>query len=149
MSKRKSEDEIKDILNDTGLPVGWVESLKGNENLPIIIAHLINVCQVDERAIKRAKITLPSFSKAKWKDIAEKLGFPENPSHMQLPSFSPPSCFLPPSFHESCFVNGWQMMDVFSERLAQDKEAARVKLLDPVSRKLNSQQINLALAQCS
>lgn len=148
MSKRKSEDEIDNILTDTGLPLGWVDILKTNDKLPTIIAHLINISRVDEREIKRAKIILPSFSKTKWKDVADKLGYPDDAMQMQLSTFSPPDCFLPPSFHEACFINGWKAMDVFSERLAQDREAARLRLLDPVSRN-RSAGCSVLLVECS
>ncbi|OBZ74316.1 hypothetical protein A0H81_05624 [Grifola frondosa] len=64
-------------------------------------------------------------------EVAPSLGLPETFVAVKFKKFSPPMCLLPPSLHRGLYEGGWRMMDVYQERSFQEREACRVKLLEP------------------
>jgi hypothetical protein len=80
---------------------------------------------------KRAAAT-PSFSGASWDVVTSicKLDPSDGPS--QLPTFSFPVVSLPPSFHREVMKTSAKWLDVYRERSSQEREAARVRLMDAV-----------------
>ena len=122
------------------LPDGWESYTNALKDLDadqraVAIGHL---CQlgVTENQVKKRRLSLqslPSFSSAKWAEVAPQLGFPPNVKDLRLERFTPPMCLLPPSMHKAMFKEEWRMMNVYQERTEQDRKAVRVKLLEPVS----------------
>jgi len=68
--------------------------------------------------LKRHKAAAPSFSTASWEDVH------------QLRTFSFPVATLPPSFHRKVMEASAQRLDVYQERGAHGREAARARLMD-------------------
>ena len=80
--------------------------------------------------LKTAKET--RGASARWENVAPKLGLDPLTDTDQLGTFSVPHAFLPPSFHKSVMTASAQWLDVYQERGAQRKEAARLRLMDAV-----------------
>jgi hypothetical protein len=83
---------------------------------------------------KRSAIkTKVSFSKTKWTEFAAECGLPPTrPLWLDLVHFTTPKYRLSPSFHEAILENAWHWQDVYRERKDQVREAARLRLLEPV-----------------
>ena len=84
------------------------------------------------KELKRHKAATPSFSSASWKDVAPKFNLDPSKDVHQLPTFSFPVASLPPSFHREVMKASAKWLDVYQERGAHDREAARVRLMDAV-----------------
>jgi len=84
------------------------------------------------KELKRHKAATPSFSNASWKDVAPKFNLDPSKDVHQLPTFSFPVASLPPSFHREVMKASAKWLDVYQERGAHDREAARVRLMDAV-----------------
>ncbi|KAJ2915092.1 hypothetical protein MD484_g5297, partial [Candolleomyces efflorescens] len=116
---KRTRESLAETLEN--LPDGWESYTNALRDLDadqraVAIAHLCQELGVTENQVKKSRIslqTLPSSSSAR------------------LERFAPPMCLLPPSMHKAMFKEGWRMMDVYQERTEQDREAARLKLLEP------------------
>ena len=136
---KRTRESLEETLEN--LPDGWESYTNALKDLDadqraVAIAHLCQQLGVTENQVKKSRLSLQSllsFSSAKWAEVAPQLGFPPNVKDLRLERFAPPMCLLPPSMHKAMFKEGWRMMDVYQERTEQDREAARVKLLEPVS----------------
>ncbi|KAJ3510343.1 hypothetical protein NLJ89_g4733 [Agrocybe chaxingu] len=129
----------RDLLQDAleTLPNDWdtkiVDALKTLEpdQAATLLAHIAQQASITDQQIKKSRLTLSSFSSAKWTEVAPQLGLPDKVDDLLLEYFSPPSCMLPLSTHRAMFKDGWRAMDVYREKHQQDQEAARIKLLEP------------------
>ncbi|KIL62093.1 hypothetical protein M378DRAFT_129195 [Amanita muscaria Koide BX008] len=74
---------------------------------------------------------LPSFSDAKWSELAPQFGLHNNVALLQLPTFVTPVYLLPPTFHVANFTPAWPTLDVYRDIDQQTREEARVRILDP------------------
>jgi len=132
MALKRSFEESEDIME---LPSVWVNRLTGDPNATLLLAHVAQKAGVAEKEFKKIRLTLPSSLQEKWEKVAPSFGLATNLIYpgIKLPRHSPPMCYLPPSFHKELYQAGWRLMDVYQERTYQDREAIRVKLLEPVS----------------
>jgi hypothetical protein len=81
---------------------------------------------------KKARVDLPSFSAVKWSDFAKQFDLPSKASQVVLASFNTSRYRLPPSLHKAMLENAWRWQDVYREKVDQEREEARVRLLEPV-----------------
>ncbi len=135
--KRKAEKiedavEVLSRMEEGGIApptsfTGW-----NPEEIAIYIAEVANINNVTDRAFKKARAGLPSFSTASWTDFATEWHFPLRVKFLNLESFIVPACFLPPSFHKRTYEAAWAAQDVYQEPGEQETEAARLKNLEPV-----------------
>ncbi|CAA7265119.1 unnamed protein product [Cyclocybe aegerita] len=124
-------EDVENIIEGVRLPDDWIDILTAHPDITVLLTHIAQRAGITDREIKRSRLMLPSFLKAKWEEVATQLDFPLSVKWLSLEQFSPPICFLPPSIHKNLFQGGWRIIDVYQERAHQDREAARVKLLEP------------------
>ena len=131
--KRKAEN-IADAVDLVNLEDGWMKKVLDidNDTLELILCELFNQRRITNKRIKAGRISLPSFSTAKWDQFASSIGLPKEPEDGDLDSFITPVYQLPPSFHTANFESAWRAQDVYREKLGQTREEARVRILDPV-----------------
>lgn len=101
-------------------------------DLAYVLATLADAGKISASQIKKARIGLPSFSSAKWSELAPNFNLPTDLTMAKFDSYSVAPVLLPPSFHETTAEVSWRMQDVYQERLSQDREEARVRVLDAV-----------------
>jgi hypothetical protein len=130
MGKRK--ENVNDVIASVDLPEGWFKTLIQDDHLEVLLAELANQGHITNAAFKRARLGLPSFSDAKWSELAPQFGLHKNIARLQLPTLTTPVCLLPPSFHVDNFTPAWRTLDVYREIGQQTREEARVRILDPV-----------------
>ena len=139
MRKRPADDaDVETAIQAAGIEDGdWIQKLLevNTEQLTLIVSHIINKSNIDNRSIKKARTELPSFSTEKWIDFAARAGLPENPCYLKLEYFGVPVYLLPPSFHKAVFENSWRAQDVYQEVVEQTRGESRVRILDPVRSK--------------
>ncbi|CAA7265588.1 unnamed protein product [Cyclocybe aegerita] len=130
-SKDLLQDALEILPND--LDTKMTDALKTLEpdQAAAVLAYIAQQASITDQQIKKSRLTLPSFSSAKWAEVAPQLDLPDKVDDLLLESFSPPSCMLPLSMHRAMFKDGWRAMDVYREKTQQDREAARIKLLEP------------------
>ena len=100
-----------------------------------IVEHLVDIANradIKTADFKRARITLPSFSAAKWSNFANEFGLNAGFENHVFDHVITPAYSLPPSFHENMFEMAWQSLDVYRERMEQKREASRIRFMDPV-----------------
>ena len=131
--KRKAED-ISDAIDLVDLEDGWMKKVLDidTESLALILCELFNQGRITNKRIKTGRISLPSFSKGKWDQLASSFGLLEDPEDIDLDSFFAPIYQLPPSFHTANFESAWRAQDVYQEKVSQSKEEARARILNPV-----------------
>lgn len=129
------EIKVEEVVSRIKLPPGWIDLVTNDPDVTLLLAHMAEQAGVTERDLKKTRRMLPSFSQAKWKEVALEFGLPPDLSEhaLKLERHSPPMCYLPPAFHKELFQGGWRVMDVYKEKHHQSREAARVKLLETVS----------------
>jgi len=131
--KRRREQDLSDLdeFNLEDLLKQLQE--KGGKDLAataiLDMAHLAGLTLTD---LKNRKIAAPGFSKATWNDVAPKFGLDPYRDLNQLGEFSLPLVSLPPSFHREVMKILGQWLDVYQERGAHQRGAARVRLMDAV-----------------
>ena len=130
--RKRNVKNINDVIDSVNLPDGWFEVLSQDYNLEILLAELANQGNVTNAAFKRARTVLPSFSDAKWSELAPQFGLRADISLMRLPTFVTPVYLLPPTFHVANFTPAWRALDVYREISQQNRGEARVRILDPV-----------------
>jgi hypothetical protein len=118
-------------IDGVDLPLGWFEKLLrlSRSDLANIIATHVNERNIPFSQIKQGP---PSFSATSWDELAPSLGLPDDISRAQFHSYRIRSVLLPPSFHEATAKAAWRVQDVYQERLAQDREGARIRVFDAV-----------------
>lgn len=115
------------LLNDLQLEPDIIERLVNHPELAKILAHLQHIRSIPNTDFQS---NLPSSS-ARWSDVASKLGLPPDAAQIQLEDFSPPIRVLPPSLHVALFQQGWKAINVYGEKVEQNREVGRLKLLEP------------------
>ena len=132
--KRKAnEAAIATSIQDVDLPIGWMQKLLAlGPDLAYVLASLANDGQITASQIKKARIGLPSFSCAKWSELAPNFNLPVDLTMARFDSFSIAPVLLPPSFHETTAEAAWRILDVYQERVSQEREEARVRVFDAV-----------------
>jgi hypothetical protein len=139
MSSKRKEHDIRVNLENAireSINSGWMQKLLKlpKDDLTLIIGELANQRVITNQSIKTARMTLPSFSAAKWAYFAEETSLPSTPivlPNVRLEPFVTPSYSLPPSFHEAVIQSSWRTQDVLREKTMLTNEEA-VRLLDPV-----------------
>ena len=121
---------IASMNMDKGLLAAFKE-LNGDE-LAALLGELANLAGLRTSAFKKARVDLTSFSKAKWSDFASDYGFSEYTSILNFEIHTTPRYRLPPSLHETMLQNAWRWQDVYRESMFQEREAGKVRLLEPV-----------------
>jgi hypothetical protein len=113
------------------LPSNWIEKVLALRapDLANVIATLASEGNIPLSQIMGG---LSSFSSARWNELAPSLGLPDDLSTAKFDSYRIRPVLLPPSFHEATTKAAWRIQDVYQERLAQDREQARVKVFDAV-----------------
>ena len=106
------------------------------DELAKLLGDIANHGKIKTAAISKARISLPSFSGAKWTDLAKQFGFPNTLDNDRFEQVVIPIYSLPPSVHELIFKAAWRTQDVYQERQVQRREAARVRIMDPVRQQL-------------
>ena len=105
-------------------------------DLADVLEALANARNISASQIKKARMALPSFSAAKWTELAPQFGLSDDLALGPLtqldshPKITP--VLLPPSFHETIAEAAWRIQDVYQERIFQDREEARVRAFDAV-----------------
>ncbi|KAM6497443.1 hypothetical protein JOM56_007916 [Amanita muscaria] len=122
---------VENIIDSVDLPEGWFKVLSQDNNLQVLLAELANQGNVTNAAFKWARMGLPSFSDAKWSELAPQFGLHNNIALLQLPTFITPVYLLPPTFHVANFTPAWRTLDVYRDIDQQTREEARVRILDP------------------
>jgi hypothetical protein len=131
--RKANETAIATSIQDVDLPNGWMQKLLAlGPDLAYVLASLANDGQITASQIKKARMGLPSFSYAKWSELAPNFDLPVDLPMAQFDSFSIAPVLLPPSFHETTAEVAWRIQDVYQERLSQDREEARVRVFGAV-----------------
>lgn len=127
---KSTEARLARCMQNVDLPKGWMEELLAlGPNLVYVLASLANDGQITASQIKQTKMGLPSFSYAKWSELAPSLNLPDDLTKARFDSFSIAPVLLPPSFHETTAKAAWHIQDVYREELYQ---ATRIRLFDAV-----------------
>jgi hypothetical protein len=142
MSKRTNEN-INDIANSINMDRGLIDGLLqfDRDELAALFAHIANEAKIPNAIFKKARTDLPSFSAAKWFDLAAQFDLSLDIEQLDLKTFTTPKYHLPPSLHEAMFENAWRWQDVYREKVDQTREE---RILDPVCQS-NSGYIHLVL----
>jgi hypothetical protein len=132
--KRKANDAaIATSIEGVDLPDGWMQKLLAlGPDLAYVLGALANEGQISPSQIKKARTGLPSFSSARWNELAPSFGLSDDLTMARFDPFSIDAVLLPPSFHETTAEVAWRVQDVYQERLAQDREEVRVRVFDAV-----------------
>lgn len=135
MTKRSHDDiDVDDIIDsiklDHGLRAGLLELTL--DELADVLADVANEARLPTAIFKEARIDLPSFFAVKWSEYAKEFGLPNNIEYLCLVPVKTPKYRLPPSLHEAIFENSWRWLDVYREKVSQQRGNAKVRLLQPV-----------------
>ena len=131
--KRKREPGLEDLDEFNLDTLSESLRIKGGPDLVAkAILDLARNAGLTLEDLKKAKETLPAFASARWENVAPKFGLDPCSDTDQLGPFSVPHAFLPPSFHKNVMTASVQWLDVYQERGAQRREAARLRLMDAV-----------------
>jgi hypothetical protein len=131
---RDIDIDVDDVIASMNLDGGLLAAFKEltEDELAVLLGELANRARLPTSAFKKARVDLTSFSKAKWSDFAPQYGLPQRTSTLTLETFTTPRYRLPPSLHETMLQNAWRWQDVYRESMFQEREAGKVRLLEPV-----------------
>ena len=109
------------------------QKLGGRDATLATIQEIIRVAGITYDEVQKFGQPEQTFSGATWNVVAPKLNLKVDLGINQFEDFSVPSVILPRSFLKKVLflANGW--LDVYRELPAHEKEASRVRLLEPVS----------------
>jgi len=132
--RRKVATTPEEATASIELEEGWLGKFLelAPEELAKVLANIANQGRVKTAAFKKARTSLPSFSAVKWIDFAENFGLHNRLENNQFEQVTTPTYWLPPSIHEIMFEAAWHTQDVYQEWHVQRREAARVRIMDPV-----------------
>ena len=132
--KRKQPDQVNTNLSEFDLEglVSAIFKKGGRELVATAVLEQTRLASLTLKELKKHKAALPSFSNASWEYVAKEFGLEPFGDFFQLPTFSVPVTSLPPSFHREVMKTSAKWLDVYRERGAHDREAARVRLMDAV-----------------
>jgi hypothetical protein len=77
MKRQLDCDDRAELIQELMAALTSNAGLHDKDNMTALIAQLTNLSGVTDRALKKARRTLRSFSRAKWKDISGKYNLPE------------------------------------------------------------------------
>lgn len=126
--------DLGDALESTGIGDNWLQKLLDldEDQLTLIIGHIMNKASIDNRSMTRIRTQLPSFSTEKWAEFAAQAGLPENADHLRFERFQTPVYELPPSFHVAVFENSWCTQDVYREAVERTLGESQLRIFEPV-----------------
>jgi hypothetical protein len=132
--KRKAnEAAIATSIQGVDLPPGWMQQLLvPGPDLAYVLAALANAGNISVSQIKKARKGLPSFSAAKWTEVAPQFGLSDDLTTAKFDPYLITPVLLPPSFHETIAEAAWRIQDVYQERISQEREEVRVRAFDAV-----------------
>jgi hypothetical protein len=101
------------------------------------VGQLAGLLGVPDREIENARAPSPdSVSGIEWHDVGGRYNlprrFPHGAAFAALEAHAGLACYLPLSFHKHVFEAAWKAADVYGDPQFQSKEAARLRMLDPV-----------------
>ena len=133
---RDIDIDVDDVIASMNLDRGLLAAFKEltEDELAALLGELANRARLPTSAFKRARVDLTSFSKAKWSYFAPHYGLTEQFLTLNINLFTTPRYRLPPSLHETMLRNAWHWQDVYGESMFQQREAGKVRLLEPVCR---------------
>ena len=78
--KRKADEAaIATSIQGVNLPPGWMQQLLVlGPDLAYVLAALANAGNISASQIKKARISMPSFSAAKWTEVAPQFGLSDD-----------------------------------------------------------------------
>lgn len=131
--KKRKAHEAAIATSIQGAP-GWMQQLlvlgPDGPDLAYVLAALANTGNISPSQIKKARIGLPSFSAAKWTEVAPQFGLSDDLATAKFDSYPITPVLLPPSFHETIAEAAWRIQDVYQERVSQEREEVRVRAFD-------------------
>lgn len=132
--KRKADEAaIATSIQGVDLPPGWMLRLLAlGPDLVYVLAALANSGNISASQIKKARISLPSLSAARWTEVAPQFGLSNDLAMAKFDSYPITPVLLPLSFHETIAEAVWRIQDVYQERISQEREETRVRALDAV-----------------
>jgi hypothetical protein len=130
--KRKQSDNPDPPQFDSKRFLSDLEEQGGLSLIENVIWDLVDETGLPIRELQRRR-GLFSFSNTTWDDVAPMFGLEKSIGFNQLPVFSYPVAALPPSFHRGVMKASAMWMDVYQEIDSQEREVARVRLMDAVS----------------
>ena len=131
--KRKAhEAAIATSIQGVDLPPWIQQLLVRGPDLAYVLAALATAGNISDSQIKKARKDLPSFSAAKWSEVAPQFGLSDYLTTVQFDSYPITPVLLPPSFHETIAEAAWRIQDVFQERFTQEREEVRIRPFDAV-----------------
>lgn len=130
--------DSEDVAVSVDLEEGWINKFLEltQDELAKVLADIANHGKIKTAAIKKARTSLPSFCGVEWTDFAQEFGLAEKVADHEFEPVVTPVYSLPPSVHEIMFEAAWRTQDVYQERRQQTREAARVRIMDPVRQRL-------------
>lgn len=130
--KRKQSDNPDPPQFDSKRLLSDLEEQGGLSLIENVIWDLVDETGLPIRELQRRR-GLFSFSNTTWDNVAPMFGLEKSIGFNQLPVFSYPVAALPPSFHRGVMKASAMWMDVYQEIDSQEREVARVRLMDAVS----------------
>ena len=131
--KRGRKDTAPDVssMNITDFVIR-AQQLGGRDATLATIQEIMRVSGTTYDEVKKFGQHEQSFFGATWKVVAPKLNLKIDLGINQFEGFSVPSAILPRSFLKKVLIlaNGW--LDVYCELPAHEREASRVRVLEPV-----------------
>ena len=142
--KRKQQPDNPDLVQFDLEDL--LHNLRQQGGLDLAAAAILDLARragLTLQELKKHKAGAPSesFSSASWKDVASRFNLDPSKDVHQLPTFSFPVASLPPLFHREVMKASAKWLDVYQERGAHDREAARVRLMDAVRASIASRQL--------
>ena len=109
------------------------QQLGGRDATLATIQEMIRVAGLTYDEVKKFGQPAPSFSGATWKVVAPELDLKIDLGINQFEGFSVPSAILPQLFLKKVLILANDWLDVYRELPAHEREASRVRVLEPVS----------------
>lgn len=130
---RDIDIDVDDVIASMNLDRGLLAAFKElpEDELAALLGELANRARLSTSAFKKARLDFTSFSQAKWSNFARQYGLRELTSTLTLGTFTTPRYRLPPSLHDTMLQNAWRWQDVYRESMFQEREAGKVRLLEP------------------
>lgn len=139
--KRDRDDDDdgsgKAIWADLGLDPDDLHVVLGldKSRLATLLAHIAIQADIKTTSFKKARTDLlASFSSTTWADLAEhpSLNLHRQFRKQDFGQLELRKCRLPPSFFKPLLATAWRFIDVYQEPGDQTREAARLRIFNPV-----------------
>lgn len=127
------------IWSNLGLDPQDLHAVLGldKSQLATLLAHIAIQGDVKTLSFKKARTDLLApFSSTTWADLAEEQSLNLRPQFLKndFRQLDLRECRLPPSFFKPLLATAWRFIDVYQEPGDQTREAARLRIFDPVRR---------------